>query len=128
MMLVIAYKPMLSYKITWAYASLYILSSSIKGEILMSKASVSGSDIRDRLMQDKEYQNEYERLKPRYEIIAQFINARQEQNITQAEMAERMGTKKSNISRFESGSYNPSLDFLVKAAASLGKRIECSLR
>lgn len=46
-------------------------------------------------MWDKEYQNEYGHLKPRYEIIAQFINARQEQNITQAEMAERMGTKKS---------------------------------
>jgi DNA-binding XRE family transcriptional regulator len=93
----------------------------------MSKASVSSSEIRKLLMQDEEYNNEYERLKPRYELIAQIVTARQEQKITQAEMAERMGTKKSNISRFESGSYNPSLDFLVRAAASLGKRIEFSL-
>lgn len=93
----------------------------------MSKASVSSSEIRKLLMQDEEYKYEYERLKPRYELIAQIVNARQEQKITQAEMAERMGTKKSNISRFESGSYNPSLDFLVRAAASLGKKIEFSL-
>lgn len=93
----------------------------------MTKASVSSSEIRKLLMQDEEYKNEYERLKPRYDLIAQIVNARQEQKITQAEMAERMGTKKSNISRFESGSYNPSLDFLVRAAASLGKRIEFSL-
>ena len=93
----------------------------------MSKASVSSTEIDKILNADTEYKQEYDRLKPRYDLIAQIINARQEQKITQAEMAERMGTKKSNISRFESGSYNPSLDFLVRAAASLGKRIEFSL-
>ena len=33
--------------------------------------------------------------------------------MTQEVLAERVGTKKSNISRFESGRYNPSLDFLI---------------
>ena len=80
------------------------------------------------LNQDEEFKNEYDRLKPRYDLIAQIINARHEQKITQAEMAKRMGTNKSNISRFESGSYNPSLDFLIRAAASLGKKIEFSLQ
>ncbi len=94
----------------------------------MNKASVNSSEIRERLMKDEEFKNEYDRLQPRYDLIAQIINARHEQRITQAEMAERMGTKKSNISRFESGSYNPSLDFLVRAAASLGKKIEFSIR
>ncbi len=94
----------------------------------MNKASVNSSEIHERLMKDKEFKNEYDRLQPRYDLIAQIINARHEQKITQAEMAERMGTKKSNISRFESGSYNPSLDFLVRAAASLGKKIEFSIR
>lgn len=93
----------------------------------MSKASVSSAEIDKILNENAEYKQEYDRLKPRFDLIAQIINARQEQKITQAEMAERMGTKKSNISRFESGSYNPSLDFLVRAAASLGKKIEFSL-
>ena len=94
----------------------------------MSKAGVSAADVRAVLMKDEEFKQEYERLQPRYALIAQLINARREQKITQAEMAERMGTKRSNISRFESGTYNPSLDFLIRAAASLGKKIEFSLR
>ena len=94
----------------------------------MSKAGVSMSSVLDTLNQDEAFKKEHERLKPRYELIAQLINARNEQHLTQAELAARMGTQKSNISRFESGSYNPSLDFLIRAAASLGKKIEFSLR
>lgn len=94
----------------------------------MNRPSVSISEVDKLLHSDPEYKKEYNRLKTRYELISQIINARHEQKITQAEMAERMGTKKSNISRFESGTYNPSLDFLIRAAASLGKRIEFSLR
>lgn len=100
----------------------------LKGERTMSKASVSAAKVRAMLAEDKEYQAEYDRLKPRYALIARLINARKEQNITQAEMAARMGTSKSNISRLESGTYNPSLDFLIRAAASLDKQLELSLR
>ena len=39
-------------------------------------------------------------------------------------LAQLVGTKKSNISRMESGKYNPSLDFLVKVAESLGKKVD----
>lgn len=59
----------------------------------------------------------------RYEVVEQLKNARRSQNVTQEMLAERVGTKKSNISRFESGKYNPSLDFLIKVAEGLGKRI-----
>ena len=44
-------------------------------------------------------------------------------NLTQQVVAERAGTKKSNISRMESGKYNPTLDFLVKVAESMDKQI-----
>ena len=93
----------------------------------MGKITISSSEIDKLLEADPEYKKENDRLQTRYNLIAQIINARHEQKITQAEIAERMGTKKSNICRFESGSYNPSLDFLIKAAASLGKRIKLSL-
>lgn len=62
-------------------------------------------------------------LIPRYEVVEQLKKARKAQNVTQEVLAERVGTKKSNISRLESGKYNPSLDFLVKVADSLGKQI-----
>lgn len=88
------------------------------------KAGTSFEQIEKELFKDKEFAFEYEKLKPRYEAIEQVIKARKEQHITQEELAKRMGTKKSNISRFESGNYNPSLDFLTKIAESLGKNIE----
>lgn len=67
------------------------------------------------------------RLTPRYEVVEQLKNARKSQNVTQEALAERVGTKKSNISRFESGTYNPSLDFLIKVADSLGKQIHIKI-
>ncbi len=94
----------------------------------MSKAGIKFELIKEKLMKDKEFESEYERLKLRYEIISQIIEARKEQNITQEELALRVGTQKSNISRLESGSYNPSLDFLAKVAKSLGKDIHIQIR
>ncbi|NLJ59989.1 MAG: helix-turn-helix transcriptional regulator [Firmicutes bacterium] len=94
----------------------------------MSKAGVKLSEVKKLLMQDKEFQTEYERLKPRYDLISQIIEARTSQNITQEELALRVGTQKSNISRLESGKYNPSLDFLTKVARSLGKEVQIILK
>lgn len=54
--------------------------------------------------------------------------ARKEQNMTRAELAKRVGTQKSNISRFESENYNPSLDFLAKVAEALGKNLNVQFK
>lgn len=93
----------------------------------MSKLSVPFEEIKAKMLEDEEFKVEYERLSPRYEAIRQIIQARKEQNITQAELAKRVGTQKSNISRLESGNYNPSLDFLIKVAESLGKKLSIHL-
>lgn len=45
-------------------------------------------------------------------VITQEIKIRKELGLTQTELAKRMGTKQENISRFESGTYNPTLKFL----------------
>ena len=89
----------------------------------MSKAGEKLSKMKEYLMKDEEFKAEYEKLKPRYDIISQIIEARADNNITQGELALRTGTQKSNISRFESGSYNPSLDFLIKIAHSKDRPI-----
>lgn len=94
----------------------------------MSNVSISFEEIKNDLLKDSEFKTEYEKLKPRYEAIEQIIKARKEQNITQAELAKRVGTQKSNISRLESGNYNPSLDFLTKVSKALGKKLSVQLR
>ena len=94
----------------------------------MSKAGVKFDEVKAMLMKDEEFKDEYERLKPRYDIISQIIDERSKQDITQEELALRVGTQKSNISRLESGTYNPSLDFLIKVAHSLGKEMQITLK
>jgi DNA-binding XRE family transcriptional regulator len=100
----------------------------MKEGVKMSKAGAKFEEVHNRLMKDEEFKAEYEKLKPRYDLIAQIIDTRSQLNITQEELAQRVGTQKSNISRFESGSYNPSLDFVTKVARSLGKEVHISLR
>ncbi len=94
----------------------------------MSKAGAKFSEMKELMMKDVEFKAEYEKLKPRYDVISQIIEARTGQNMTQEELALRVGTKKSNISRLESGTYNPSLDFLAKVARSLGKEVQVTLK
>ena len=65
-----------------------------------------------------------ERNHARQEIAAQLRQVRKEQGMTQERLAQKVGTRKSNISRLESGRYNPSLDFLEKVAGGLGREIE----
>jgi transcriptional regulator with XRE-family HTH domain len=79
-------------------------------------------------MKDPEFAREYKALEPEYEIIRQVIQTRIDKNITQKELAERIGIKQSNISRFESGNYNPTLEFLKKIASGLGKEIHIEFR
>ena len=55
----------------------------------------------------------------RKQIIKQIIEARTEKGISQAQLAEMLGTHRSNISRLEKGDHNPSLDLLIKIALVL---------
>lgn len=94
----------------------------------MSKSSVSFNALKQGFMKDEAFRAEYEQLRPRYEIISQIIEARTEKNMTQTELAKRIGTQRSNISRLESGTYNPSLDFLIKIAGALGKELTIRMK
>ena len=69
----------------------------------------------------------YDALGPRYNIIRAEKESRRAIGMSQKELAERMGTAQSNISRFESGNYNPTVDFLQRMASSLGKTLRITL-
>ena len=63
----------------------------------------------------------------RENLINQYIKCRKEKNMTQADVAEVLGVKRPNITRFENGTYNPTVDMLVKIAEGLGKELEIKL-
>ena len=52
---------------------------------------------------------------------------RKELGLTQSELGKRAGISQPNITRFESGNYNPSMEFLVKIAGAMGKKVKVTL-
>ena len=84
--------------------------------------------VREELLQDPEVRREYEKLKPRYELISQLISARAKRGLTQAQLAKKMGTKQSAIARIEGGNANPSINFLEKLASALGTKLSIQLQ
>lgn len=85
------------------------------------------SDAKKELLQNPELVKELEKNELEYQLISEFIQARIDKKMTQTDLAKLTGTKQSNISRFESGNYNPSLEFLEKVATALGKKLKIDL-
>lgn len=81
-------------------------------------------DVKNQLLQNAEVKDEYEKLKVLYDIKREIIKLRIEQGLSQKDLATKVGTRQSAISRLESGEYNPSIEFLNKVAHALGKELE----
>jgi DNA-binding XRE family transcriptional regulator len=85
---------------------------------------IDHKDLKNELFESEEVKEEYEKLNVMYEIKKQIIRYRIENNLTQKELADRIGTKQSAISRLENDDYNPSVELLDKVAHALGKKLE----
>ncbi len=80
-------------------------------------------------MKDPAFRAEYERIeRDEMPMLDAILKARAEAGLTQAQVAERMGTKAPAVARLESalvsGKHSPSIATLKKYAAALGKRLE----
>jgi transcriptional regulator with XRE-family HTH domain len=78
---------------------------------------------RDQQMQDAEFLAELEKLDPGYQVARLRIKL----GLTQAQLAEIVGTKQPSIARLENGEGSPSLSFLEKVARALGAEVKVSL-
>lgn len=83
--------------------------------------------LKEEFARNPELKREYDRLEPEFAIIDSLIRKRLEKKISQKQLAQRMGTQQSALSRLESGTYNPSLRFLKKVAAALDSRLQISI-
>jgi len=83
--------------------------------------------LKSELLKDKQVNKAYKELEPEFLIIQELIEKRLEKHISQSDLAKKIGTKQSAISRFESGAYNPSLDFLYKVADALNVKLKITV-
>ena len=63
----------------------------------------------------------------RQDVIGKYKACRKAKGITQTELARRTGISQPNITRFESGKYNPSLDMMVRIATALEMSLDIKL-
>jgi DNA-binding XRE family transcriptional regulator len=80
-------------------------------------------DLKAELLKDAAVRAEYERLGPEFELIRALIAARARAGLTQAELAERMGTTQSVVARLEGGSVTPNWKTLRRYAEATGSRL-----
>lgn len=88
------------------------------------KKLMTWKEHRKQLMRDPKVRQAYLELQPEFAIVRKIIESRVKEGVTQKELAKRMKTKQSAISRLESGRANPSLDFLQRLAKALNTRLE----
>lgn len=74
------------------------------------------------------YREELERLRPLERVARLVIARRAELGLTQAELAERVGTSHSAISRIESGQHRTNVDTLQRVATALETELEINFR
>jgi DNA-binding XRE family transcriptional regulator len=70
-----------------------------------------------------EFVQAYDALEEEFALASALITARGRANLTQAEVASRMGTTQTAVARLESGRSNPSARTLERYAKATGHRL-----
>ncbi|EDT06403.1 transcriptional regulator, XRE family [Burkholderia ambifaria IOP40-10] len=87
--------------------------------------------LRERALSDPKVRAEYDRLnREEFALLDAMLAARRAAGLSQADVAERMGTKAPAVTRLEralaTGRHSPSIDTLRKYAAACGKKLVIS--
>jgi len=85
-------------------------------------------DWQRELEEDEGYRKAAAELKPFLDLADDVLAARLARGWSQADLAERVGTRQANISRLESGLANPTLKFLQKLAVAFDAELTVHLQ
>jgi transcriptional regulator with XRE-family HTH domain len=83
------------------------------------------------ILKDPECLKLYEDLEPEYQLTRELLHARKRAHLTQQQVAEGMGTQKSNVARLENlittSKPSPTFETLQKYAKAVNCRLEIHL-
>lgn len=80
--------------------------------------------VAERETADPELRRAREASRPQLNFRIALVRARLAANLTQAELADRVGTKQPAIARLENGTSNPTLDMMSRLARALSVSFE----
>jgi ribosome-binding protein aMBF1 (putative translation factor) len=110
------------------YLSILVKSLKQEGVIMATKSRVASpigtsvSEARKRRSEKREYREAQERLAPYEQLARIVIRRRTDLGLTQEQLADRMGTSHSAISRIESGQHSTSVQTLQRLGEALEMR------
>jgi len=83
-------------------------------------------DFKEKALKDSEFKKAYDALEEEYELRRQLIKMRKKSGLTQEELAKKLKTKKSNISRLESfnAKSSPRILTLMEYAKATGHKMK----
>lgn len=92
---------------------------------------MSHSELREKALKKKGVKAAYDAMEPEFTLLRELLQARQKAGLSQAEIAEKMGTKAPAVTRLESsltsGKHSPSISTLKKYAEALGCHLEIKI-
>jgi transcriptional regulator with XRE-family HTH domain len=84
-----------------------------------------------KLLSDPEVKAEYDAMEDEFALFDEFLKARRNAGLTQAEVAARMGTKPPAVARIEAGGgskkHSPSVATLRRYAKAVGCKLKIEL-
>lgn len=94
----------------------------------MTTKTIKADDLHERDMtDDPAYREAYDAFEGEFALVNALIQARTRAHLSQAEVASRMGTTESAVSRLESGRVKPSTRTLERYARATGHKLHISL-
>jgi DNA-binding XRE family transcriptional regulator len=85
------------------------------------------SDLKKKLMENPAFRDEYEKADGEFQLVEELVRARTKANLSQAELARKIGTTQSAIARLEGGGVSPSIATLRRYAEATGAKLEINL-
>jgi DNA-binding XRE family transcriptional regulator len=79
-----------------------------------------------KMLSNPAIKKEYDALEEEFALASELIGARAKAKLSQAQVAQRMGTSQSAVARLESG-HAPSLTSLRKYARAVGRKVQIKL-
>jgi ribosome-binding protein aMBF1 (putative translation factor) len=96
-------------------------------EARLPSNSLCIENVKKRKKRDREFAQSYEEDYEQFKIGVMLRDARVSAGLTQEELARRIGTKKTAISRIENHAEDVKLSTLKKTASALGKKLEVKI-
>ncbi|MDJ7444935.1 helix-turn-helix transcriptional regulator [Salmonella enterica] len=94
----------------------------------MTGKRMTHDEIVSKMLSNPAVKAEYDAIEEEFALLDEMLDARKKAGLTQAQVAERMGTKATAITRMESnlasGQSGPSFATLKKFAKATGKKLQ----